>query len=60
MNKLIILAMVENVNESYVNIKTLLDLISTDSSADCMYAFDMKLANVFFGLSTATSTYPCP
>lgn len=60
--KLIILAIVEDVSESYSNVKTLLNLIGSSRACicKCIHAFDMKLANVFLGLGTASSTYPCP
>ena len=62
-SKIIILAIVENVSEGYHNLKTIIDLINLStlqsSSNNFKYAFDMKLANVFFGIGTASSTYPC-
>ena len=63
--KLIILAIVEDVEESYTNVKCLLDLLQLKNALISenivySYAFDMKLANRFLGLGTATSTFPCP
>ena len=50
-SKIIILAIVENVSESYHNLKTIIDLINLSalqsSSTNFKYAFDMKLVNVF-------------
>ena len=51
--------MVEEVSESYHNLRTLVDLLDL-KALDYMSAFDLKLANAFMGLSTAASTYPCP
>ena len=56
--KLIILALIEDVKETYSNIKQLVDLleIGTDKY---FFAFDMKLANIYFGIEAASSTHPC-
>ena len=58
-NKLMILAIVENVCENYNNLKMILELLGLDE-IDSVNAFDMKLANAFIGIGTAASTYPCP
>ena len=62
--KLMIIGIIEDAQESYDNLKVILDLIDFEAlENDCCYnsyAFDMKVANVFLGLGTATSTYPCP
>ena len=58
-NKLIILGMVEDVCESYDNLKTMINLTGLQNF-NFANAFDMKLANTFLGLSTAASSHPCP
>lgn len=57
--KLIILAIVEDVKESHENIKMMIDLLEINSYT-YFCAFDMKLANLYFGIEGAMSTHPCP
>ena len=56
--KLLILAITENVCENYNNLKLILDLVGIPDF-DCVHAMDMKAANSFLGVGTASSTYPC-
>ncbi len=56
--KIIILAIVENVTESHGNLKIILDLLGIQN-IDCVHAMDMKAANAFIGIGTASSTFPC-
>ena len=62
--KLMIIGIIEDVQESYDNLKVILDQIDFEALGnDCCYnsyAFDMKVANIFLGLGTAASKYPCP
>ena len=62
--KLMIIGIIEDVQESYDNLKVILDQIDFEALGnDCcynLYAFDMKVANVFLGLGTSASKYPCP
>ncbi|KAK6188168.1 hypothetical protein SNE40_004411 [Patella caerulea] len=57
--KLLIIAIVEAVTASYDNLTAILDLLGIDR-VDFLAAFDMKLANVFFGLGPHSSACPCP
>jgi hypothetical protein len=57
--QLLIIAIVEEVKESYENLSSIMDLLKLDR-INFMSAFDMKLANVFLGLGTHSSKYPCP
>ncbi len=56
--KIIILAIVEDVTESYGNLKIILDLLGIQN-IDCVHAMDMKAANAFIGIGSASSTFPC-
>ena len=57
-NKLLILAIVEDAKESHHNLKTLMDLLNIDIPyCACM---DLKCGLTFCGLGTAASTYRCP
>ncbi|KAK6181780.1 hypothetical protein SNE40_009567 [Patella caerulea] len=57
--KLIIIAIVEHVKETYDNFTSVLELVELDK-VDFVAAFDLKLANAFLGLGTHSSTCPCP
>lgn len=56
--KLIMLAIVQDVSESYENVKTVLNLIGREQ-IDFTTSIDMKLANTMVGIGSAASTYPC-
>ena len=56
---LIILGIVEDVNESYDNIKMLMNKTGIPN-IDYMGAYDMKLALTALGLGPASSTHSCP
>ena len=55
--KLIILALVEDINEDYDNLKTILELVKVD--IDSVFALDLKAANILMGIGTHSSTHPC-
>jgi hypothetical protein len=57
--KLILLAIVPEVAESYGNLETILQLLNLDGFNFAL-AVDMKLANAVLGLQSASSTHPCP
>ena len=60
--RLQILSIVENVNESQENLETLLDLLKLDDALEGFVRFnawDMKVRNLYFGIGTNSSTYPC-
>ena len=62
--RLMIIGIVESINESYQNLKMLTELLNINAlknldGAIYSNAFDMKVANAFFGISTATSSCPC-
>ncbi|KAK6168741.1 hypothetical protein SNE40_019926 [Patella caerulea] len=57
--KLLLIAITEDVKESYDNVNPILDLLKLDR-VEFMSAFDLKLANVYLGIGTHSSTYPCP
>lgn len=57
--KLVILALVEDVKESHSNIKSIIDILNIGNN-NFFYAFDMKLANLYFGIECAASSHPCP
>ena len=54
--KLIILAIVED--ENHQNIKHIIELLGI-STKKYFLAFDLKLANIYFGIEAASSTHPC-
>ena len=56
--KLFILANVEQVGESYENLKSILDLLKI-SSVSFAQALDVKCILLLCGLGAASSTYPC-
>ena len=56
-NKLIVLVMAQNAQESYHNLKSMLDLLQLDMPHKL--CFDMKCGLKCLGLGTATSKYPC-
>jgi hypothetical protein len=58
-NKLIVLAIVENVMETYDNLQEVLCLIHLQELAFCT-AVDMKMANIILGLQCCSSSHPCP
>ena len=57
--KLIFLAIIEDVKESHETIKMIIDLLEMNSHP-YFRAFGMKLANLYFGIEGAMSTHPCP
>jgi hypothetical protein len=57
--RLIILAAVENVSETYDNLKVILKLLQLDQ-IEFVLAADMKVANLVLGLQSASSAHPCP
>ena len=58
--KLIILALVPKLQETYSNVKTVLDFLEIDQLDDeYTYAVDMKLANICGGLQAHGASYPC-
>ena len=58
MKKSIILALVEDVSETYNNLSTLIKDLNIDSLSYTI-ACDMKVGLILMGIGTATSTYPC-
>ena len=56
--KLMILVIAEFVQETYENLKQILELLCLESVAFTL-AVDMKLANIFFELGSGASPYPC-
>ena len=56
--KLLILAITEDVFENYNNLELILNLVGIPDF-DCVHAMDMKAANSFLGVGSASSTYPC-
>ena len=44
--------------EQYESVKHLFELIKVNE-VKCVYAADMKMANIVFGLQNHASTYPC-
>ena len=62
--KLMIVGIIEGVCESHENVKIILDLLEFEVLGNTdfynTYALDMKIANIFLGLGTSTSKYPCP
>lgn len=62
-DKLIILALAPNANESYANLKTLFSLINLNGLCgvvDFCISSDLKCIMVLLGLQTCTATHPCP
>ncbi len=57
--RLLILAIVEDVCESYSNLQALLQLLKLEEVSFTL-AVDMKLANALLGLQCASSSHPCP
>ena len=57
--KLLLLALVEDVDECYENLQALLQLLDLQA-VSFVCAVDMKLANTVLGLQTCSSTHPCP
>ena len=61
--RLQLLAITENINESYENIEIMLDQLNLDSLEDegyvVFYAWDMKVENVYYGIGSNSSTCPC-
>lgn len=58
--KAIILAITQEVKETYCNIKHLLDLVKLNSLGhELFYSVDLKMANIISGVSTHSSSYPC-
>lgn len=57
--KLIILAIIEDVKESHETVKMIIDLLEMNCHR-YFCAFDMKLANIYFGIEGAMSSHPCP
>ena len=58
-NNLLIIALVEEVEDSHENLVSMVDLIGVDS-VDFMATFDLKLANIFLGLGPHSSSFSCP
>ncbi|MEE4247028.1 MAG: hypothetical protein V2I33_16565 [Kangiellaceae bacterium] len=56
--KLLLLAVVEDVPETHVNMQNILHLLSLES-LDCVCSMDMKLANIILGLQGSSSAHPC-
>ena len=56
--KLIFLAIIEDVKESHETIKMIIDLIEMNSHP-YFRAFGMRLANLYFGIEGAISTHHC-
>ena len=61
-NKLLILAAVQEVKETYQSVKAIFDLLSLrdiEIFGDISIAADLKMANIIFGLMSHSSTHPC-
>ena len=58
MKKLMIMAIVKFVKKTYEDLKQILELLCLESVALTL-AVDIKLTNVFLGLGSVASTYPC-
>ena len=61
-NKLIILAAVQDVKESYETIKSMCDRLNfgaLKTHVDISIAADLKMANMMFGLMAHSATHPC-
>ena len=58
-HKAIILALVPTMNESYVNLRTLLDKLNI-GALDCSHSEDIKVMLQILGKQPASSTHPCP
>ena len=56
--KQIIIAIAENVSETYENIKTILGLINPHN-VDFIVSCDMKMANILCGIQSHSSKHPC-
>jgi hypothetical protein len=56
--KLILLAIVKDAKENYENVAKVIKKLGLD---DIHYyaAFDFKLANIFFGIESCSSSHPC-
>ena len=58
--KIFIIAIVQDVKESYINVLRILEILNIQQvSMNCMYALDLKLANIVAGLQAHGSTHPC-
>ena len=57
--KLVIIAIVQDIAETYFNAKTILNLLSIEK-IDFVIATDYKLCNILLGLSSHSSKYRCP
>ena len=57
--KLIILAIVPQIKETYENVKTLFELTKVNE-IPFKFTSDLKLLLIINGQQTATATYPCP
>ena len=56
--KLIILAIVKDAKENYENVAKIIRKLGLDD-VDYYAAFDFKLANIFFGIESCSSSHPC-
>lgn len=62
-NKLIIIALAENANESYDNVEYLFSLINLNALCgvvNYVISSDLKLIMCLLGLQTCAATHPCP
>ena len=57
--KLFIIGIVEDILETYDNVKAILTLLGLEK-IDFVIATDLKLANILLGLSTHSSRFRCP
>ncbi len=56
--KLIILAIVKDTKENYDNVSKIIKKLGLDN-VDYYAVFDFKLANIFFGIESCSSSHPC-
>ena len=60
-NRIFIVAMGEEVPEIYESLKSNMELIRYEEvSFPMVFAFDLKVPNLFLGLGSHSSKYPCP
>ena len=56
--KLIILAMAKDTKENYQNVSMIIKKLKLDN-VKYYCIFDFKLANIFFGIESCSSSHPC-
>ena len=59
-NMMQIVAMVPSIQETYNNLKIILDNLPGLNQLEVIHSHDLKVIAIMTGIQTASSTYPCP